>query len=113
MKEWRTEEEETAEQAARDSWWQRLGEALDPEVRDNVIVGATILIYTALLCWPLYGLAVGAGMPASNLTLLGGTIGLLLATYAVMSDRLHGWARRTIGAVGIAIVVLCFGFGPL
>lgn len=113
MKEWRTEEEEAAERAARDSWWRRLGEVLDPQVRDNLIVGTTILIYAALLGWPLYSLAVGVGMPASNLTLLGGTIGLLIATYAVMTDRIHGWPRPAIGALGLAVLVLCFGFGPL
>jgi hypothetical protein len=87
---------------------------LDPklQLRDDLIVATGGLIYLAVLIWPIYGLAFG-GHPTRYETLLGGFIGLLLASYAVMSDRMDGRHRTAIASIGVGFIVLCWGFGPL
>jgi hypothetical protein len=93
------------------TWRRRWGE-LDHQTRDNIIVGVGGLVYAVLLGWPLYNLAVGRSQP-ENFTLLGGMIGLMLAAYAIMTNRMVGSFRWIAGATGLLVLVLCLGFGPL
>ena len=85
---------------------------LDHQTRDNIIVGIGGLVYAVLLGWPLYNLAVGRSQP-ENFTLLGGMIGLMLAAYAIMTNRMVGSFRWIAGAAGLLVLVLCLGFGPV
>jgi hypothetical protein len=105
MKEWRTDDEVTPQ---RKSWWSRL----DADTRDNIIVGVAAAFYAALLAWPIYNLLLGPSAP-EDFTLLGGMIGLMLASYAVMSNRVADVFRLPIAAAGLLIVLACWGFGPL
>jgi hypothetical protein len=114
MKDWLTEAEESAKSRAN-RWWRDHWNDLGPkhQLRDDLIVAAGALLYLLVLIWPLYGLASGHGRHPEYPTMLGGLIGLLLASYAVMSDRMRGRQRALIAAIGIAFIVVCWGFGPM
>lgn len=112
MKDWLTDEE-PAQQARREATHPKRRLRSGPEFRDNIVVGIGSALYAALLAWPIYNLAIGSGSQPKNLTLLGGMIGLMLATYAVMSNRVADQWRLPIGAVGLSLVLVCWGFGPL
>jgi hypothetical protein len=107
------EDEEHAQRVANDelrgvNWHQQ---ALN--LGEKLIIGTSALLYAALLAWPLYGLAIGSGSRQENFTLLGGVIGLMLATYAVMSNRIAEPMRLPLGVIGLSIVLACWGFGSL
>lgn len=112
MKDWLTDEE-AAQQAEKDAKRANGRGRLNPDIVDNIAVGLGGLVYAAALGWPLSNLATGYGSRPENFALLGGMIGLMLAAYAVMSNRLAQPVRLPIGAIGLTIVVVCWGFGPL
>jgi hypothetical protein len=91
----------------------RPGADLFPHLRENLIIGGCIVVYAALMLWPLYNLVAGVGSQPANFTLFGGMVGLMLAGYATMTERVHGPLRWAIGAIGLSFLVFCWGFGPL
>jgi hypothetical protein len=70
-------------------------------------------LYLAVLVWLIYGLVFQHGRHPEYPTLIGGLFGLLVASYAAMSDRVQGGWRALIAATGFALIVGFWGFGPL
>jgi hypothetical protein len=114
MKDWPTEAERPAKSRANRWCRDRWNEA-NPEHRQraDLIVATGALLYLFVLIWPLHGLVTGHGHRPEYPTMLGGLLGLLLASYAAMSDRLRRQQRALIAAMGIAFIVACWGFGPM
>jgi len=114
MKDWQTGAEKPAKDRANRWWrdhWNDLGP--DHQLCDDLIVAAGASLYLFVLIWPLHGLASSHGHHPEYPTMLGGLIGLLLASYAVMSDRFRGPQPALIVAIGITFIVMCWGFGPM
>ena len=113
MKEWGTDE--APAKNGGNSWWRDRWNDLDPkhQWREDVLVAMGGLVYLGVLGWPLYRLVFADGATPENMSIVGGLVGLLLASYAVMSDRVEGTIRGLLAAIGILAIIACWGFGPL
>lgn len=83
------------------------------EVHDYVILALGGILFAILLAWPIYNLTTGSGSRPENFTVLGGAIGLSVATYGVLSNRTHDRTRLPFVLIGLLLVLVCVGFGPL
>jgi hypothetical protein len=83
--------------------------------RDEALLlwGGGGLAFACVLGWPLYRLAMGEGSPPANWAMFGGTIGVLLVVYSVMTNEVHRPRRLAVCVVGMAIILLCWGLGPI
>jgi hypothetical protein len=114
MRDWPSDAEDR-EQSRPDRWWRDHWNDLGPkhQLRDDLFVSAGALLYLAVLIWPICGIVFQRGHHPEYPTLIGGLIGLLVSSYAAMSDRVQGGRRALIAATGFALIVGFWGFGPL
>ena len=84
---------------------------MPPESRDNVIMLWAGALCAVLLVVPLYNVITDSGSRPGNFTFLGGLIGLVLAAYAVMSNRVASAMRLPLGLLGVVLIAICWGFG--
>lgn len=104
-----TGQEHDARRTAEKKRWR----LLNPHGQDKAIITLIVLLYLSLLAWPLYSLAIGAGSPSGNFTLLMGVLGLILAAYAAIADHVRVVVRLPLGSIGIAMIIGFWGFAPL